>query len=68
MIVDTANAEGIFPYSLSARADTQVLVTTEDPGALHQLSIQLAQFGASDLTADTIIVLNSLADSGLTQR
>lgn len=67
VIVDCANAEGVFPYALFAQAHARVLVTSNDPASVHLLNAKLSEVMQTPGDGSTQVLLNMLVERGLTK-
>ncbi len=67
ILIDVAGTEGILPYALGARAHGRLLVSSNDPAAVHLLAGRLAAI--PELSGETVvhILLNLFDDKGLTK-
>src|SRR5690606_1413968 len=68
VLVDIAKAEGIFPYSIYARATTNLLVTANEPASVHLLNKKLNQLLDMPGEASNLILVNLLCQKSLTKR
>jgi cellulose biosynthesis protein BcsQ len=67
VIVDCANAEGVLFFALSARANTRLLVSSNDPASVHLLNSQLSLLAEIPGDSQIQIALNQIDPSGLTR-
>lgn len=67
VLVDIAGAEGVLVFGLFARADTRLLVTSNDPAAIHLLSSALSRSAEIPGNSQVSILLTSLIENGLTK-
>lgn len=65
VIVDKASAEGLFPYALTCRAASRILVTSNDPASIHLLNIQLQDLFDMPGGGRNKVLLNLLDQRGL---
>jgi len=65
VLVDKSNAEGLLAYVLCCRADSRLLVTSNDPASIHLLSVEMQEILDLPGNARTKIVLNRLDEKGL---
>ncbi len=65
VLVDKSSAEGLFPYVLCCRAESRLLVTSNDPASIHLLSLELQELLDLPGDAKAKIVLNRLDEKGL---
>lgn len=67
VIVDMANAEGVYPYALTCRANTRVLVTSNDPASVHLLANALKEEVEHPADGKLHVLINSLFEKGLSR-
>ncbi len=67
VLVDLANAEGVYPYALRCRADARVLVTSNDPASVHLLANAIREETESPADGQVHVLINNLLERGLSQ-
>lgn len=67
ILVDVAGAEGVLVFGLFARAETRLLVTSNDPAAIHLLSSALSRSVEIPGNSQLSILLTHLIENGLTK-
>ncbi len=67
VIVDIANTEGILPFGISIRADSTLLITTNEPASIHLLAQTLQDLRSIPSAATINILINRFIDRGLTR-
>ncbi len=67
VLVDMANAEGVYPYALQCRANARVLVTSNDPASVHLLASSLKDEFEHPADGELHVIVNSLLERGLSQ-
>jgi cellulose biosynthesis protein BcsQ len=65
IIVDTAGSEGILTFALNSRADTRLLITSNDPASVHLVNHELTKLSDLPGFGKTLILMNMLSDCGL---
>ena len=65
VIVDCAGVEGVLPFAITCRADTRLLVTSNEPASVHLLNTQFSMLSEMPGHGKVQIVLNDIRDSGL---
>ncbi len=68
VLVDLAGTEGVLSFALRARADTQLLVSSNEPASVHLLSRWFAALGAIGYAGRTRILINSTESTGISFR
>ncbi|MCB0323379.1 MAG: hypothetical protein KDD69_07385 [Bdellovibrionales bacterium] len=67
VLVDMANAEGVLPFALACRADSRLLVSSNDPASVHLLGLELASLAEAPGDGPLYVVVNRLLERGLTE-
>lgn len=65
VIVDLARAEGILPFALLSRADSRLIVTSNEAASVHLLGLRLPEFADIPGRSETVAVVNEFNESGL---
>jgi cellulose biosynthesis protein BcsQ len=65
VIADLSRAEGILPFALISRADTRLLVTSNEAASVHLLGLRLPEFADIPGRSEIVAVVNELNESGL---
>lgn len=65
IIVDLARVEGVMPFALSSRADSILLVTSNDPAAVHLLNSQLSDLTCRPGQPNIQILVNAINERAL---
>ncbi len=66
VLVDIASAEGVLPFALVCRADSRLLVTSNDPASVHLLNRNLSALVSAPGDGQVRIIINMLIERGLT--
>jgi len=67
IFVDVANTEGVLPFAMLARADTRLLVTSNDPASIHLLSRKIGELSQVPGDGELRILVSMLTERGLTK-
>ena len=67
VLVDTANVEGILPYALISRSNTTLIVSSNDPAAVHLLNSRLTQIAEIPGAFSVKLLFNMLLRQGLSR-
>lgn len=68
VIIDQANVEGVLPFSLDLKADSRILITSNDPSSIHLLNATLSEIKDNPGEGNIHILVNSLVEKGLTKK
>lgn len=67
VVVDTAGAEGVFPFALRARAHVRLLVTSNEPASVHLLSRRLSEITLGPGEGHVHVLVNTIVERGLSK-
>lgn len=67
IFVDLAGTEGVLPFAIVARADTRLLVTSNDPASIHLLSRKIGELSQVPGDGELRILISMLTERGLTK-
>lgn len=67
VIIDTASSEGVLPFALRARAYARLLVTSNEPAAVHLLSRRVSELRHAPGDGAVHILVNCVLDRGLSK-
>lgn len=68
VFIDLAGAEGVLPFALQSRAFSRLLVSADDPAAVHLLARRLEEIRHIPGAGRTHLLINSIAKGGIARR
>ena len=60
ILVDLAGAEGILPFALNCRADSRLLLTSNDPASVHLLATTLSEVTELPASGELRVLINAM--------